>query len=165
MSMQIPPPDKADVLRAFLEQLDRELSALVASARAAHEAATHEETKAEDRHDTFAIEASYLAAGQSVRVSELEQLKAELEGYLSGTPRQSVVGPGALVGYETEDGRHLVLMVRAGGGLKGVVQGMPVQILSTDSPLGGEFVGLGVGEEFEVEIRGAVREFKILSID
>jgi hypothetical protein len=66
---------KGEVLMRFLEQVSSEIAALTASARAAHQAATHEESKAEDRHDTFAIEASYLAAGQSARVMELEKVQ------------------------------------------------------------------------------------------
>ena len=156
--------EKAEVLRSFIQQVDRELAAVVTSARAAHEAATHEESKAEDRHDTFAIEASYLAAGQSARIQELEKVRAELEGYLSGSPRPERVGPGCLVRYESEDGSHLVLMTKTGGGLKILFVGHPVQTLSTASPLGKEFSGLCEGEEFEVNMRGDPRIFRIRSI-
>lgn len=71
---------KSEILKGFLEEVSREIAALTASARSAHQAATHEESKAADRHDTFAVEASYLAAGQSARVMELEKVRSELEG-------------------------------------------------------------------------------------
>jgi transcription elongation GreA/GreB family factor len=156
--------EKAEILRALIQQVNRELAGLVTSARAAHEAATHEETRAEDRHDTFAIEASYLAAGQSSRILELENLKAELEGYLSGSPREDRVRPGCLVRYDSEEGSHLFLMTKSGGGLKILFEGNPLQTLSTASPLGKEFSGLCEGEEFEVELRGDPRIFRIRSI-
>lgn len=135
------------------------------SARAAHQAATHEESRAEDRHDTFAIEASYLAAGQAVRVQELKNTLLELEGYLTHSPSGDQVAPGCLVTYQSEDGKHQVLMTRLGGGAKANVQGSPFQILSSTSPLGKELLGLRAGEEVEVEVRGTPKPFKILAIE
>ncbi len=157
---------KVKVLTRFLEQVSGEIVALTASARAAHQAATHEESKAEDRHDTFAIEASYLAAGQSVRVMELEKVRTELEGYLTGTRESEIVVPGSLLSYESDGVVHWVLMAKSGGGFRTSLgeegaQALAVQILSTTSPLGSEFLGLRAGDEIEVEIRGSVREFRI----
>lgn len=161
---------KAGVLQLFLEQVLGEIVAQTASARAAHQAATHEESKAEDRHDTFAIEASYLAAGQSARVMELEKVRAELEGYLTGATKSEVVGPGSLLTYESDGAVHWVLMAKSGGGFRITVgtggQGVaPVQILSTTSPLGSELIGLRAGDEVEVEIRGSVKEFRVRSVE
>ena len=157
-------PERAGIIRTFIQQLERELTGMVASARAAHEAATHEESKAEDRHDTFAIEASYLAAGQSARIEELEKVRAELEAYLSGSPTRDRIAPGCLVSFESGEGSRLVLITRAGGGLKVRVDGVLVQTLSIESPLGSEFPGLRDGDELEVEIRGEMLEFRILGI-
>ncbi|NDG84915.1 MAG: hypothetical protein EBX52_07750 [Proteobacteria bacterium] len=156
--------EKAEVLRSFIQQVDRELAAVVTSARAAHEAATHEETRAEDRHDTFAIEASYLAAGQSTRILELEKVRSELEGYLSGSPKRDRIAPGCLVGYESDGVSHVVLMTKTGGGLKVLVDGVLIQTLSSGSPLGSEFSGLRETDELEVEIRGELLAFRILSV-
>jgi hypothetical protein len=160
---------KADALKRFLEQVSSEIAAQMASARAAHQAATHEESKAEDRHDTFAIEASYLAAGQSARVMELEKVRTELEGYLSGSRESDRVVPGSLLSYESDGAIHWVLMAKSGGGFRtslgtGGQEVTLVQILSTTSPLGSELLGLRAGDEIEVEIRGSVREFRIQAV-
>ncbi len=155
---------KTEALQTLLNQLAAEWNSLAGSARAAHEAATHEESRAEDRHDTFAIEASYLAAGQSARVLELERTRAELEGYLSSTHSSEKVELGCLIEYETEEGRHLALISNLGGGSRAVAQGLPVQVLSATSPLGEELMGLRAGEEAEIERKGVIRSYRVLSI-
>jgi hypothetical protein len=164
------PVSKVEVLKSFVDRLAGEIAGLTASARSAHQAATHEESKAEDRHDTFAIEASYLAAGQSARVLELERVRVEIEGYLAGSSRTDRVAPGCLVAYELEEGHHWVLMAKSGGGFRTQVassgHGMvPVQILSIHSPLGGELLGLRAGDEFEVEIKNSVKGFTVLKVE
>jgi transcription elongation GreA/GreB family factor len=60
-------------------------------------------------------------------------------------------------------------MAKSGGGVRttlgtGGQEVTPVQILSTTSPLGSELLGLRGGDEIEVEIRGSVREFRILAV-
>jgi transcription elongation GreA/GreB family factor len=165
MAQELTRLSRLAVIQGFLDRLSGEIEALTVSALSAHLAATHEESKAEDRHDTFAIEASYLAAGQSARILDLENLKAELESYLSGVPKRLKVGLGSLVAYESEGGECLVLMTRVGGGLKVVVEGVPIQILTEQSPLGSGLFDLEVGDGFEVEIRGKVRTYSIRSID
>ena len=170
MAQELIPVSKTEVLKGFLDRLETEISGLTASARSAHQAATHEESKAEDRHDTFAIEASYLAAGQSARVMELEKVRAEIEGYLAGSSRSDRIAPGCLVAYQSDEGLHWVLMARSGGGFRSLVASpghgtIPVQILSIHSPLGGELLGLRVGDDFEVEIKGGVKAFVVLRVE
>ena len=72
---------KSAVILQFIQKFEEEISALTQSAKAAHEAATHEESKSEDKHDTRAIEASYLAAGQAARLAELEKGLEEFRKY------------------------------------------------------------------------------------
>jgi hypothetical protein len=170
MAKELIPLSKSEVLRSLIDRLGSEIAGLTASARSAHLAATHEESKAEDRHDTFAIEASYLAAGQSARVLELEKVRVEMEGYLAGSTRTDRVTPGCLVAYMSDEGLHWVVMGKSGGGFRTEVstpdRGMTsIQILSIHSPLGGELLGLRSGDEFEVEIKGLVREFTVLKVD
>ena len=55
------PMNKSKILAAILEKLQSEIDALVRAAKSAHEAATHEESRAEDHHDTRGLEASYSA--------------------------------------------------------------------------------------------------------
>ena len=58
-------PKKQKLIEAILLELESELSVLADAAKAAHLAATHEESVAEDPHDTRGVEASYLAGAQA----------------------------------------------------------------------------------------------------
>src|SRR4051812_3963394 len=64
---------KARVVALVVERLMAERESLVSAARAAHEAATHAESKPEDQYDTRGLEASYLAAAQARRVEEIDR--------------------------------------------------------------------------------------------
>ena len=153
---------KDDALSQLIDHLRSEIGVLTQSARAAHSAATHEESKAEDKHDTFAIEASYLAAGQSTRVLELEATLQELEGYREGSLKADQVRPGALVCFSQNKIKTWVLFAVQGGGTKVEVSGIQIQILSRASPLGQELEGLRVGDEVEMELNPTT--LKTLSI-
>lgn len=152
------------VLKSFLEKFNTEHASLIQSARAAHLAATHEESKAEDRHDTFAIEASYLAAGQATRVAELERTLQEFETYLSGTGNPDQVTLGKLITYESERIISHVFFAVLGGGCKIQIASHSVQVLSIQSPLGEELQNAKVGDTIIFELRGIEKLYKILAI-
>lgn len=152
------------VIQEFIRYFEAELSALIRSAKAAHSAATHEESRAEDRHDTFAIEASYLAAGQAARVEELQLTLGEFEGYLSGCAPQSHIALGSLVSYELDGQIFHAFISTLGGGTKIRIGSDTVQVLSLQSPLGEALEGAKAGEEIEFEIRGAEKTYRIISV-
>jgi transcription elongation GreA/GreB family factor len=155
-------PSKEAVIKGFIEKFRAEHAALIQSAKAAHQAATHEESKAEDRHDTFAIEASYLAAGQAVRVEELDRTIVEFESFLAGTSHHDTITVGDLVTYECDGAITHAFLAKNGGGTKLTVDGITVQVISPTSPLGDELMGRKTGEDFELELRGQVREYRVL---
>ena len=66
--------NKSELIRQIMDRLSAELESIEKSAKAAHEAATHEESRSEDSHDTRGIEAGYLAGAQSARAAELKKL-------------------------------------------------------------------------------------------
>lgn len=140
--------DKVAVIssvRALLaEQYDRALAA-VAGAR---EAATGDDTRAENKYDTRGLEASYLAAGQAELVEELEMALAKLDAASFETiPEDGEIAPGALVLLEGELGQTAYLLAPAGGGIEVVVQDrLAVTVLGPDSPLRHQLLGKRVGE-------------------
>lgn len=158
------PIQKEQVIKGFLAKFKEEHSSLIQSAKAAHQAATHEESKAEDRHDTFAIEASYLAAGQATRVQELEKTILEFETYLSSTPAAHTILPGNFFSYELDGAVHFAFFANLGGGSKIQIDTKTIQILSLKSPLGEELHHSKVGDEITIEIRGQEKDYRIISI-
>lgn len=57
--------NKSLIRQQILERLNDELIAAQSALQSAHEAATHEDSVAENKYDTFGLEAAYLAHGQA----------------------------------------------------------------------------------------------------
>src|SRR4051812_18493840 len=70
---------KQELIQIIMAQLNSELELITQSAKAAHEAATHEESRAEDSHDTRGLEASYLAGAQMARAEALKKTIASYQ--------------------------------------------------------------------------------------
>lgn len=146
-------------MREALEGELRVLEAMVASAR---DEATSAESKAENKYDTRALEASYLAAGQGVRLAELRTLATWLDQQ-DATRAHRSVGSGALVTLHDDTGERWVLLGPAGGHVV-TVSGTRVALISAGSPLGLALAGLEVGDEAEVPAPGGVRTLELAAI-
>ena len=57
--------NKTQLLKQIVSCLSESLGILEKAARASHEEATHESSKAESKYDTRGLEAAYLAGGQA----------------------------------------------------------------------------------------------------
>jgi transcription elongation GreA/GreB family factor len=157
--------NKTEVLKALLAHFEGELSAIVVSAQTAHEAATHEESKAEDRHDTQAIEAGYLAQGVAVRVLEIKKVIAEYKSILeSNFPAFNQVAPGCLVELEANGKISYSFFSHFGGGAQVVLESKTFTVLTPKSPLGESILGEKPGDEVEVETKGGLKHYTIVSI-
>ena len=153
----------------MLEQLRSEMRVMQNAAREAREAATHEESIAEDKYDTRGLEASYLAGGQAKRASELQQLiKAyELLPLVAFAPNQKIAMT-ALVELEHQQKNNFFFLVPKGGGMLVKVEdlshSLTVQIISPQSLLGAEIVGRHAGDQYEIEVAQQMRTYKVLSV-
>ena len=155
---------KAAVIQAFLAHLKEEVSVLTESAKAAHIAATHEEAKSEDKHDTRATEASYLAKGQAKRVAELEAALSEFQRYLEQSRVMSKPGEGALLELETEGKRSYSFFAKSAGGAQVKVSGILVTVLTSASPLGQMVIDAEPEEEFEVETKNGLKTYCLKAV-
>jgi transcription elongation GreA/GreB family factor len=155
---------KDAVIAAVLSQLAIEREALLGSARAAQEAATHEESKAEDSHDTRGLEASYLAGAQALRLAELDQLITAIR--LLPPTVLKLASIGALVELELVAGTKtsLYFLVPTGGGVRVRVDGRDVQVITPRSPLGDALVGRSAGDTVEIEVGDEVREYRVAKV-
>lgn len=143
---------KQELLAEIIAALEASLALFTAAARAAHAAATHEECQPDNKYDTTALEASYIAQGQANRAQEirrsLEAYRAmELLDFNEDTPVRLT----ALVTLEDEAGeeRRLFLGSHAGG-LKIPAPGGEIVVITPGSPLGRSLLGRCVGDEFQV---------------
>ena len=147
-----------DALRATLEA---ELSILDAMVTAAREEATSAESRPENKYDTRALEASYLAAGQGERLATLRQLVAWARG-LDAAP-QSAALPGALLHIQTDAGTRWLVLAPTGGPTV-QVDGHGISMVSTRSPLGQALAGSERDDAVEVDGPSGTYEAEVLYV-
>lgn len=142
----------ASVVQALRDTVNETLQAGLAMASAAYDEATHAESKAENKYDTRGLEASYLAAGQAVRIASLRRLAAFFDQLGDGVlTEEVVVGLGALVALQ--DGQGVVrwsFVAPDGGGIAVTLEGTEVRVVTRDSPLGEAMLGAVEGEVLEL---------------
>lgn len=157
--------DKGNLAKAFRTRLEDELMAIKEAARATHEAATHEEAKAENQYDTRAIEASYLAGAQAKRAGEIDEILSlfvniPLKAFKPDDPISST----AYVVLESGGKESHVLLMPKGGGFSLSYEGVVIKIVTPSSHLGEALLDRHQGETVDVEIGDQLRPYRILSI-
>jgi transcription elongation GreA/GreB family factor len=153
-------PSKTALKAELLERLSADLETLARAQAAAQQAATHEEAKAEDDKDTRAIEQSYLARGQAMRVEDLKVAVAEVSAMvIRDFAEDAPVALGALVSAIEDDATLVFFLAPHGGGLRLANGG--VQVITPRSPLGRALLGKREGDDCEVTLAGKARALTI----
>ena len=156
---------KSKLIDLILETLNNEIASLTLSAKAAHEAATHEESKAEDSHDTRGLEASYLAGAQQARIQSLMKVITffqllKIRNFQPTDP----VSIGACIDLKLDGKIVTYFLASHGGGISVSIEGKPVQVITPLAPLGEALLDKFVGDSVEVESRNINREYEIILI-
>ncbi|EDP57277.1 GreA/GreB family elongation factor [Vibrio sp. AND4] len=145
--------NKFDLVQIIIQQLEDKLHVAHASTQSAIDAATDEETVPEHKYDTLALEASYLAHGQAMRVQESEE---ELRQYRVLVVRDFVDAPISVGAYvelvDENDTEKAFFIGPCSGGLTVQWQGKEVFVLTPKSPLGCALIGREEGEEIDMNI-------------
>lgn len=136
--------DKNRLRAAILAQLAADLDLQTRAAHVARDEAISEESKAENKYDTHAQEAAYLAEAQARQAAEIQDSIAMYQS-MSVTPVNGAVAVGACVRL-TANGRAVdyFLGPRAGG-LEIEVDGRSVTVVTPSSPLGRQLLGARIG--------------------
>lgn len=157
---------KQQVIQAIQQHLLQELEGLLKAAQAAHEAATSEESRAENQYDTRATEAAYLARAQATRVEEIKRLLTLYRFLPIRTyGKEDFIVPAALVDLEMNGIVASYFIAPQGGGLVMRLGDRPVQVITPQSPIGEVLMGRRVGDVVEVESRGTIREYRVISLE
>lgn len=157
-----PLPDKRAVRDALVVAIRASLERTAHAARDAAEGATHEESRAEGDKDMRATEQSYVARGQAMRAEEIAEQLARLEASaLRAYGEGDEIGPGALVRVLVDDAPRVFFVVPWGGGTELDVGGVAITVITPSSPVGRALVGRQRGDDFELAVRGAPREWVI----
>lgn len=157
---------KKKILQAVIEKLEAEMLVMENAAAVAREAATHEESIAEDKYDTRGLEASYLAGAQARRAAELAMVIHAFKNLELGVFKKSdPVGQSSLVELETESKKSLFFVAPNGGGISVEVEGKKVQVLTPSSRLGAGIYGKKIGDVVEIQSGNNLSEYEIRSHD
>ena len=157
---------KEQIIQEIITALSADLTVLSTAARAAHAAATHAECLPDNKYDTTALEASYIAQGQANRAQEI---RVALECYRTLTLHSfnddTPIRLTALVTLEDEEGnvRQLFLGPQAGG-MKIAADDREIVVITPGSPLGRRLLGLRSGEEVRAGDGAAAMSFTIVAV-
>ena len=132
--------DKSRAVHLIRIQFEAELDGLIQMTAMSRDEATGGQSKAENKYDTRALEASYLAAGQGQRLEALRKLASWYATLNAQLPAERV-SAGALVHIEDENEVKKWLFVAPAGGTKVTVDGQDVHVISLHSPLGKALAG------------------------
>ena len=157
---------KEQIIQEIITALSADLALFSNASRTAHEAATHEECLPDNKYDTTALEASYLAQGQANRAQEI---RVALENYrtlvLQDYDEDTPIRLTALVSLEGGDGsvRRLFIGPQAGG-LKLADPDGEIVVITPGSPLGRSLLGLRAGDEVKAGDNAAAEAFTIVAV-
>jgi transcription elongation GreA/GreB family factor len=157
--------EKSKLVDAIVTRLETELAAMTQAAESSRIAATHEESRAEDSHDTRGLEASYLAGAQAGRASELKQL---ISVFRLMNPRSfskdERIDVGALIELAQGAKNSFYFLAPTGGGTSVQIEGKTIHVIAPKAALGEELLGKRCGDVLEIEILGDTREYTVLQV-
>jgi transcription elongation GreA/GreB family factor len=157
---------KQDLLASIITTLEANLALFTAAAKAAHEAATHEECIPDNKYDTTALEASYIAQGQANRARDI---RLSLEAYrnlqLLTFDDETPIRLTALVTLEDEQGnRRKLFLGPQTGGMKIPDDGGEIVVITPASPLGRTLLGRQTGDEVQASDGDGAVTYTVISV-
>lgn len=144
--------NKQALIALIMNLLEQDMNQAINAANEAHAAAVDDESVAETQYDTLAIEASYLAEGQSRRVQELQ---AAINDYqvlnLFTFNEQKKIGLSALVKLaDKNQAHHWFFIGPAAGGFRCQLNGQNITVITPKSPMGLALMGKFLDDDIEV---------------
>ncbi len=155
-----------NLVAAIIHQLEQALRTAASASSEAHSSATHSENVADNKYDTLALEAAYLAHGQSMRIIELQETIALYKRFQSPDfTSESSIQLGALVEIENQKGENKRLFLGpAAGGLCIGEKPDQIQVVTSSSPLGSALLNKYIDDEFELNIQRRLERFTVIDI-
>ena len=184
--MNKPIVNKKDLLIQLITHLQQEIDATLNAVNEAHALASHEQSKPENQYDTLALEAAYLAHGQSERIAELQRQVMLLNHFeFLDYSEESRITVGALVCIQELEGdsvaatpQWLWLLPVAGGKALSLnvvaVNGdsfnrdslneAEVRTITAKAPLAEKLLGCYLGDEVVLNLGHKKKQFEIIEL-
>lgn len=149
--------------RQLMMHLQQLLDNAKAAAKRAHDTATSEENVAENKYDTLALEAAYLAQGQSQRVVQCQSDLDICTNLPMGKSKKGGLGALIVLVDENEEARYLLICPVAGG-IKLQWHQHTVLVVTPQSPMGAALLNQQEEEQISITIAGKQQGYEILQI-
>jgi hypothetical protein len=157
--------NKRAIVKKIIAKLNEDMAMSMKAARTAHEEATHEQSKAEDKYDTRGLEAAYLAGGQARQAAETEKAIA-LYGslFLRRFGAEDPIDLSALVEVESEGERIHYFLGPVSGGLEITQDEKSVLVITPPAPLGQNLIGKKQGDRVNMKLGGLPVAYRVVSV-
>jgi transcription elongation GreA/GreB family factor len=144
--------DKSTLVTLIIAELTQELNQAINAANEAHADAVDDESVAETQYDTLAIEASYLAEGQSRRVLELQSsIQAYQQLNLLNFDENVTITFSALVQLCADSSKnHWFFIGPAAGGFRCILSEQSITVITAKSPMGLALMDKMVDDDIEI---------------
>lgn len=158
--------NKVPIIRQILKNLDTELANAKEAAEQARLAATDEQSVAETQYDTLAIEAGFLAHGQSQRADELIIAIESIEKLAKQDIKTDSISLGNIVTLLDEnDITHHFYMAPVAGGMTLKLEGLVVTVITPKAPLGQLLLSKHRDDEVVLTVANTTKEYIVEAID
>lgn len=156
---------KSQLLKQIIAALTQSLTVLEKAARASHEEATHESSRAESKYDTRGLEAAYLAGGQTRQAKEILDAitlyeSLTLKKFTSDDP----IDLTALVELKVDGARSYYFIGPKSGGLEIEYQRQEVMVITPQSPLGQNLMGKKQDHRWTTNLGGSSVKYHVVSV-
>ncbi|HBS42102.1 MAG TPA: transcription elongation factor GreAB [Oceanospirillales bacterium] len=157
--------DKQTLKADLLQLLDDDIEAALASSRSAQETASHEDNQPENQYDTLALEAAYLAHGQSERILRLQKERIALAKWpMPEASEDKVIRAGALVELLSEEDEERWLLITPVGGYQLKSGGKKILVISQQTPLAKKLMNREEGEVVDLTFNGKTIGWDIVQV-
>ena len=146
--------DKTALTSLVIKALKKELNQAINAANEAHAAAVDDQSVAETQYDTLAIEASYLAEGQSRRVQDLQNALQDYKDLsLIAFNENRPIALTALVQlFKDSHKQHWFFIGPAAGGFRCELSGQNITVITPQSPMGLALLDKYQGDDVDITL-------------
>ncbi len=145
---------KEKLINTIIKHLENEQQQAINAANNAHHAAVNDQSVAETQYDTLAIEASYLAEGQSKRVQEYQRaIQAYQQLTITVSTPNSSISLGTLVQlFKDKNCQHWFFIGPFSGGFRCKIANQQITVISPQSPMAIALLGKKQDDDIEISL-------------
>ena len=153
-------------INAIITHLNAELTTANAASEQAHASATHSENVADNKYDTLAVEAAYLAHGQSVRITQIQQSIANYRQLMSiRSPDNASIHIGHTVTiHDANDKLQRLFIGPSAGGIRLFIDNLEILTITPQTPMGKALMGKAVDDEITLAVGANSKYFVVTDI-